>query len=115
MIAAIARPRSWRAELAAWVAHSTGSSYFAERDLRNVWRRLLRLHPRRSDDLGPLLGFVGNQLCEFRGEATEGGGTECRKACLHLGIGKGRINLPIELLDDFFGRVPRRAEPSPRA
>jgi hypothetical protein len=33
-----------------------------------------------------------------------------RKPCLHLGVGKGSVDFPVELIDDFTRCVRGRAE-----
>src|SRR6516162_2437198 len=59
--------------------------------------------------LAPFLGFVGDELCEVGGRARQRL-AEVSQTDLHLGVGEGRVDLLVELLDDLGWRVPRRPE-----
>src|SRR5215472_3862207 len=67
----------------------------------------------RPDHLGPLLGLFGDELAEVGRRAWKCGGAPLRKPRLHLGIGKGRVDLRVELRNDFGGRVLGRADAVP--
>src|SRR5215467_1810390 len=67
------------------------------------------------DDIAPLLGFVGDELAEVGRRAWKCGGAPLGKPRLHLGIGKGRVDLRVELVDDLGWRVARRADAGPEA
>src|SRR6516165_2866735 len=69
----------------------------------------------RPDDLAPLLGFLGDQLAEVGGRARKHRAAEIGKPRLHLGIGEGRIDLFVELVDNLGRRVFRRADAGPEA
>ena len=56
-----------------------------------------RLDVRDPDHLAPLLGFVGDELSEVGGRARKHRATEVGKPRLHLGIGKGCVDLLVEL------------------
>ncbi len=85
-------------------------------ELWNIWRadyRSLRLDMGRADHLGPLLGFIGDELAEVGGRARKGRTAKLGKPGLQLGIGKPCIDLAIDLVDDFRGRVLRRTKAGP--
>src|SRR5262249_37711400 len=90
---------------------------FAERDLWNIGRVviLFRLDVGRADDFAPLFGFVGDELAELAGREREHVATEIGKPRLQLGVGQGRIDFLIELVDDLRRRVPGRADAEPTA
>src|SRR5262245_36070023 len=76
---------------------------------------LLRLDVRRPDHLAPLLGFLSDQLAEVSRRTRKHRAAEIGEPRLHRGIGKGGIDLFVELVDDLCGRVPGCAEAAPRA
>src|SRR5262245_27907111 len=78
-------------------------------------RGSLRLDVGRADHLGPLLGFVGNELAEVGRRACERVATRLSHPCFDLRIGERGVGLLVELVDDFSGRARRRAEPEPDA
>src|SRR5262249_36644828 len=89
---------------------------FAERALRNIWPRSrgsFRLDVIGPDHLGPLFGFVGDQLPKFGGREREHGATEIGKPRLDLGISKASVDLLVELLDNLGRRGVWRAEAVP--
>src|SRR5215471_5946821 len=51
--------------------------------------------------LAPLFSLFGNELAEVDRRAWKCGGAPLGKPCLHLGIGEGRIDLRVELVDDL--------------
>src|SRR5262249_56411414 len=63
--------------------------------------------------LAPLLGFLSDQLAEVSGRTRKDRATEVSEPRFHVGIGESRINLIVELIDDFDGRVFWRADPHP--
>ena len=63
------------------------------------------LHARELDHLGPLLGFIGDELSESAGEPANTAAAQVGEACLYLGVGEGGIDLLVELVDDLGGRV----------
>src|SRR5262245_32135150 len=73
----------------------------------------IRLSPRELDHLGPLLGFLSDQPAEVSGRTRKHRATEVSEPRFHVGIGESRINLIVELIDDFDGRVFWRADPNP--
>src|SRR5262245_39092541 len=84
---------------------------FADRLLWNVERVWwsLRLDVGRADHLAPLLGFVSDELPEIGGCTGKHRAAQVGKPRSHLGIGEARIDLRIEFVDDFGGRVLGRA------
>src|SRR5580700_3279155 len=75
----------------------------------------LRLDVSRPDHLGPLLGFVGDELPEIGRRADKDCFPHVGEAHLDLGIGEARVDLLVELLDDFHRRVLGGADAVPRA
>src|SRR5262249_60410708 len=73
----------------------------------------LRLDARELHPLAPLLGFVSDDLCEVGGRARQRL-AEVSQTDLHLGVGEGRVDLLVELLDDLGWRVPGNADAIPR-
>src|SRR5262245_10863168 len=78
-------------------------------------RQSLRLDVECPDDIAPFLGFVGDELAEVGRRAWKCGGAPLGKPRLHLGIGKGRVDLRVEFLDDLCLRGLRRADAEPEA
>src|ERR1700745_3130863 len=75
----------------------------------------LRLDVERPDDVAPLLGFLGDEPAKVCGRDNKRRASKVGKPCLHLGIGKGRVDLLVELVDDLRTRVPGRADAEPTA
>src|SRR5215510_899712 len=73
----------------------------------------LRLDVGGSDHLGPLLGFIGDQLAEVSGRAGHCRASQVSEPRLDLGIGESRVNLLAEHIDDLGGRAPRNADAEP--
>src|SRR5262249_52004957 len=91
---------------------------FAERALRNISpgsRGSVRLDVEGPDDLGPFLGFVGDELAKVGGRAHKRCAAQVSKLRFRLGVDEYRIDLPVELVDDLGGRALWRAHPVPRA
>src|SRR2546425_7460609 len=61
----------------------------------------VRLGAGKLDHLGPLLGFLGDEPAEVGGRAGKHDAARVGETRLHLGIGKGRVVLLVERLDDF--------------
>src|SRR5262249_25605757 len=70
---------------------------------------------RRPDHLAPLLGFSGDEPAEVGNRAWKCGGAPLGKPRVRLGIGKGRVDLRVELVHDLGWRVARRADAGPKA
>src|SRR5262249_1988724 len=75
----------------------------------------LLLDARKLDHLGPLFGFLDDELAELGGRADKRCASEVGEPRLHRGIGESRIDLFVECVDDLGGRVPGCAEAVPRA
>src|SRR5258705_8528250 len=88
---------------------------FAYRDLWNVGRGSLRLEARELHHLTPLFGFFGDELSEVVRRACKYRCTQVSESCLHLGMGKTRIYLLVETVNDFGWRVLRGANSIPAA
>jgi len=73
----------------------------------------LRLDAGELGDLTPLPRFISNELSEIRRRARKHRAAEFGQLRLHLGIGEGRINLPVELIGDFGRRVLGHADAVP--
>src|SRR5262245_19755845 len=83
---------------------------FAERQLWNIraFPASVRLDVGLPDHLGPLLGFVGDELTEVAGRASKRRATQISELCLDLGISGRRVDLLVALFDTLNGRVSRR-------
>src|SRR4029453_19676239 len=73
------------------------------------------LDPHRLDHLGPFLGFVGNELAKIGGRARKRRAAQVSETGLYFWIGETDVDLPIELVDDFSGRVLGRTDTRPGA
>src|SRR5262245_2356099 len=78
-------------------------------------RESLRLDTRKPHHLGPLLGFIGDQLRKIDRRAGDHGATELLQPQLDLRLGDRRIDLAVELADDFLRRGLGSADAVPRA
>src|SRR5262245_35856840 len=67
--------------------------------------RSLRLDVGGPDDVAPLLRLVGDELAKVGGREREHVATQVGKPHLDLGVGEARVDLPVELVDDFSRRV----------
>src|SRR5262245_23162122 len=67
----------------------------------------------KLDDLGPLIGVVRNEVTELGRRARKRGATQVCQPRLELGIGKHRVDLRVELLDDSAGGALRHSSRSP--
>src|SRR6266550_3278620 len=79
------------------------------------WLTSLRLDAGGADHLGPFPGFLRDQLAELGGRARQRLAADGGQPCLHSGISDGRIDFPVELVDDFSRRVGGRADAIPLA
>src|SRR5262249_35752309 len=77
--------------------------------------RLLPVGVGRPDDLPPFLGFLGNELAEVGGRASEYRAPQVSKTGLYFLVGETGRDLPIDLVDDLSGRVLGRTNPRPGA
>src|SRR5262245_10419828 len=81
-----------------------------------LWNRpSVRLRARELDDLCPFVGFFRNAPCVLARRERKHLAAKVGKACLHLRVGEGGIDLPVERVDDLRRRVLRRADAGPRA
>ena len=91
--------------------------------IQRVKRRMERRRARGSlrfdvgspDDLAPFLGFVGDELPEVGGLARNRHAAEVDEPRLHPAVGECRVDLLVELVNDFSGRVPGRTDAVPGA
>src|SRR6188768_109976 len=83
-----------------------------QRRLEGVESILLRAG--KLHDLGPFLGFVGNELPEIGRGAEKGFAAEIGEPSPHSGVAEGSVDLGVELVDDLCRRVVGRADPLPR-
>src|SRR3984893_2569528 len=74
-----------------------------------------RLGAGKSDHLGPLIGFFGDEPSEVGRRARQRDAAQVGNPRLPLGISKTRVDFPVELVDDFGGRVPGCAGAEPGA
>src|SRR5262249_12386948 len=72
---------------------------------------LLRLEPGKLDHLAPLLGLLHEQLAIVGWRKRKRRVAEVGNPRSDPGIGKARADLLIELVDDLWRRIARRAEP----
>jgi hypothetical protein len=71
----------------------------------------LESRARELDHLGPLLGFIGDELAEVGRPAPKPYTAKGSKPRLDLGIGKSRVDLLVECIDDLGARVFLRSDP----
>ena|SRR5215471_896094 len=65
-------------------------------------RRSLNLDAGELDHLGPLLGFVSDELSEFGRRHRHGHAPKVGEPRLKLGVGEDGVDLSVELLDDLI-------------
>src|SRR5262249_19500506 len=82
---------------------------------RQVYRISFRLGPREFDYLTPFRGLVRDELSEMGGRTGYYGAPQVREPCLYFGIGQSRIDLLVELLDNFVWCISGRGDPVPGA
>src|SRR5262245_63932591 len=92
---------AWYHSAIAWVEHD----FF----------KLLRLGAGELDYLGPLVGFFRDASCVLAGRQRKHLAAKVGNAWLDRGVSEDGVNLPVERVDDFGGRVLRRADTGPRA
>src|SRR5215470_991691 len=82
---------------------------FAEREFNEyliaIPRRSFRLCAREVHYLGPLLRLFSDELPEVSGRASKCGTAHVSELRLDPRIGEGRVDLLVELIDYFDGRV----------
>ena len=69
----------------------------------------------RSDHLAPLFCLLDDNLVEFSRRARERRCAQVSEPRHNLGVDEPRIDLLVELVDDFGWGVPRSCNPNPRA
>src|SRR5262249_52495785 len=77
--------------------------------------KLLRLGAGELDYLGPLVGFFRDAPCVLAERQRKHLAAKVGNACLDLWVSEDGVDLPVERVDDFGGRVLRRADTGPRA
>src|SRR5215216_2091796 len=76
---------------------------------------LVRLGAGELDHLAPLLGLISDELPEVGGRARKRSAAHVGNPRVDLRVGEARIDLLVEPINDFDGRVLRRADTLPRA
>jgi hypothetical protein len=71
---------------------------------------LLRLDAGHPDHPAPFIGFFGDELRKVGGRANKHHAIQVGKPSLDLRIGEAGIYFFVQLLDNFDGRIPGRAE-----
>src|ERR1700730_12165355 len=72
----------------------------------------LRFNTSKPNHVAPLIGFCRDELAELDGGRRMRFASQCRIPRPQVGIGEGRIDLRIELVDDRGGRALWRTDPS---
>src|SRR5262249_16921657 len=93
--------------------HASGHPFPRTAVMECAPRGSLRLDARGLDPLGPLLGFVGNELAEVGGRADKRCASQVGKLRLDFGIDKARVDHRVELVDDLGRRVLWCADTEP--
>src|ERR1700704_4225274 len=78
-------------------------------ELPRVTSGLFRPRAGELDDLAPFFRFFGHEFTELRRRNGKDRRAKVGKPRLQLGIGKARVDLLVELVDDVSRRVPGRA------
>src|SRR5262245_45261867 len=94
---------------------TTAGGAVAERALWNIRAASLRLDAGEFDHVGPLLGFVCDQLCELSRRSRQRHAAEVSETGLHLGVVESRVDLLVELVDDLGRRGLWCADAEPAA
>jgi hypothetical protein len=76
---------------------------------------LVRLGAGELDHLAPLLGLISDELPEVGGRAGKRSAAHVGNPRVDLRVGETRVDFLVEHVDDFNGRVFRRADTLPRA
>src|SRR5262245_62777191 len=103
--------RNWAIRLQTFATGSLPRSGLVQRDLWNI--ASVRLDTGELHHLGPLFGFLCDQLAELRRRSRQRHAAEVGETGLHLGVGESRIGLFVELVDDLCGRVRGNAKAVP--
>src|SRR5262245_29976228 len=74
-----------------------------------------RLDAGELDDLGPFLGFFGNEFGEVGSRTAKHSTAQIGNSLLHFGIDQGFIDFLVELVDDPSRRTVRRSDAEPGA
>src|SRR5262245_1972521 len=74
-----------------------------------------RLGPPEFYYLTPSLEPFRDELSEIGGRTGDYGAAQVREPCLYFWIGQARIDLLVELLDNFVWCIPGRGDPVPGA
>src|SRR3981189_2572306 len=92
-------------------------SGFAERDLWNFRPQSssFRLDAGELDHLGPLFGFVRDELAEFDRRAHVFHSAQIANPRFYFGIGEASVYFIVPAADDVHGRISRRADADPTA
>src|SRR5580700_12320761 len=77
--------------------------------------RLFRLEAGGPHHLAPLLGFRRDEAAERGGRTRERLAADVGEARFHLGVGKRRVDLLVEPVDDLGRRIARRGQAIPLA
>src|SRR5262245_8924782 len=96
------------------LTHSGHRDQFAERALRNI-RRSLRLDIGCSDHLAPLVGRVGDEVCEFSGCQLHRLKAQAHKARFNIGFDDDGVDILVELFDNLGGSALGRTNAPPSA
>src|SRR5262245_1564024 len=88
---------------------------FAERGFMERQPGSLGLDVGRTDHLGPFHGFSSDKPAKVGGREREHVATQVGKPRLDFGIGEARVDLPVELVDEFGPRVFGCAKSQPGA
>src|SRR5262245_12242338 len=92
------------------IIRSPHPTSFTKRDVMECQPGSLRLDAGELDHVGPLLGFVGDQLGEVGSGAGKWFTTEIGHPRLHRGLGERRVDLAVQSLHDFGWSAPGRAD-----
>src|SRR5262245_23546688 len=90
-----------------WSSARTGTSQRRD-DRRGAAREGQEGDAGELDHLGPFFGFVGDELSKVGGRADKWCFSEVSQPRLHLGIGEGRVDLLVELVNNLGRRVLAR-------
>src|SRR5215470_12465731 len=78
-----------------------------------AWGDLIRFDARELNHLGPLFGFVGNDLSEISGGHGHRHAANLAESCLQSGVGQSGVDLSVQPCDDVGRRTLRSHETPP--